>query len=462
MLFDKRATGMAAVARVSRSSPSFFLWLFPSISCFLAVLLGRPWAIYAPDAGLYRLLAAGHRAAVPAPFSARILTPVFAQWLGSITGLGIDNGFLVLGILALLAMLVSMAYLLRFQDASPGILAAIFLLPFWIELFHDYYLPDLLHTAILAALLVCLVSGRVTLAMLLLFPAYLTRESSLLIALCLVWAAWRRVSIRAISVGFLATVGGMLVSRHLVQLGALNVEGVSSGKYMLGKVVWSFFRNIFGLPLWANAMPRTLPGCNPMWRVTLPHWLHFGAMSEIGFCHPSLWGPARLLLAWSGVFGIGPAVATAYIGDITSHRALFGGSWSEQGSTSGEPTSPSAGATIAFRFCVIYGVLTFFLAPLLGASVDRLVDYAWPFYLIALPWVACGLSGVRFPKGSGFWLLLLHLAACWIAWFGFSREKPTAFDLRAGLLTLSLNIIAYFVIKRPFRRPIASAAAAQG
>jgi hypothetical protein len=355
-------------------------------------------------------------------------------------------------------MLLSMTYLLRFREAPAGLFAAIFFMPFWVTFFHDYYLPDLLHAAILTALLMCLVSGRVTLAMLLLFPAYLTRESTLLIALCLAWAAWRRASLRAISAGFLATLAGMILSRHFVQLGALNVEGVSGGKYMLGKFAWGFFRNIFGLPLWADAMPRSLPNCNPMWTIALPHWFRFGAIHQVGFCHPSLWGPARLLLAWFGVFGVGPAIAAAYIGGIASRRAMSGGSWLERRPGSSEVSSGSAGAIIAFRFCVVYGILAFFLAPLLGASVDRLVDYAWPFYFIALPWIVCGLVTAPFPRERGLWLFLLHLTACWIAWIAFSREKPTSFDLRAGLIALALNIVAYIVVKRPIREHIGGTA----
>ena len=66
-------------------------------------------------------------------------------------------------------------------------------MPFWVDIFHDYYLPDLLHAAILAAILLCLLFGHTGLALLLLFPAYLARESTLLVAACLIFACWRRI-----------------------------------------------------------------------------------------------------------------------------------------------------------------------------------------------------------------------------------------------------------------------------
>ncbi len=434
-----------------RSSKPVLLWLFPAASLFLALLLGPGSAILVPDAMVYRRLATGPRASVPAPFSARILGPAAAKWLGQVTGSGVDKGFMILGILSLVAILASMTYLLRSQAVDAGIFAGVFLMPFWLKLFNSFYLPDLLHAAILGALLVCLVSGRMTLAMLLLFPAYLTRESTLLVAICLVWAAWRRISVRAILTGCLATLAGMLVSRHFVQLGAANVRGVGGAQYILGKLVWSFFRNIFGLPLWTNAF--TLPPCNPVWTTALPSWLHFGAVHVIGVCHPSLWGPARVLLAWFGVFGIGPAFAAAYIGATLSRPAMRGDFWLKSASASGESSSRSVGAIIAFRFCVLYGAITFILAPLLGASVDRLAEYAWPFYFVALTWVVSAsiAAHVRFPRGRGLGLLFAHLAASWIAWVGFSREEPTRFYFHTGLVALMLNITAYIVLRRFIR-----------
>src|SRR5271163_3837524 len=191
--------------------------LFPAGCLCFAILLGLPGAIYAPDAGQYRLLALGQRSAVPAPFSARILGPAMAGWLGRVTGLGVDTGFLLLGIICLIALLGLMAGLLWSWRAPLVVSAAIFLMPFWVDIFHDYYLPDLLHAALLAALLLFLLSGYTSLAFLLLFPAYLARESTLLVAGCLVFACWRRIRLRPALVGALAILSAGLISRHYNQ-----------------------------------------------------------------------------------------------------------------------------------------------------------------------------------------------------------------------------------------------------
>ncbi len=397
--------------------------------CF-AILLGLPGAIYAPDAGQYRLLALGQRNAVPAPFSARILGPATAGWLGRVTGLGVDTGFLLLGIVCLVALIVLVAGLLWSWRAPIAIFAGIFLMPFWVDIFHDYYLPDLLHATILAAILLCLFYGHNGLALLLLFPAYLARESTLLLVLCLIFACWRRIPLRTASLGFLAMAAGLLVSRHYAQSGPASVHGLGGGVYILGKLFWSFFKNVLGLPLWSN----TLPECSPVWVTALPHSL--GAIRQVGVCRPSVWGPGRLLLAWFGIFGIGPALAVVLWRRMVP---LLSGQGRDPGLT--------PGMVIVFRLCVVYGVISILMAPLLGASADRLVEYGWPFYFGVLPWFIVASYDLRGLRSA--WIVLLHLLTCWVAWFGFRVQTPSF--LLAGLAVLGLNGVGYALLRRSYR-----------
>jgi hypothetical protein len=394
--------------------------------CF-AILLGLPGAIYAPDAGQYRLLALGQRSAVPTPFSARILGPATAGWLGRVTGLGVDTGFLLLGIVCLVALIGLVAGLLWSWRAPIAIFTGVFLIPFWADIFHDYYLPDLLHATILAAILLCLLYGHNGLALLLLFPAYLARESTLLLALCLLFACWRRIPLRTAGVGFLAMAAGLLVSRHFGQSGPASVHGLGGGAYILGKLFWSFFKNVLGLPLWSN----TLPECSPVWVTALPHSL--GAIREVGVCQPSAWGPGRLLLAWFGIFGIGPALALVLWRRMVP---LFTGKGRDPGLT--------PGMIIVFRFCAVYGVISILMAPLLGASADRLVEYGWPFYFGVLPWFIVAAYDPRGLRSA--WILLLHLLTCWVAWFGFRLQTPSF--LLAGIAVLALNGVGYALLRR--------------
>jgi hypothetical protein len=409
------------------SSRARFLSLLPPAVCLcFAVVLGLPGAAYVPDAAYYRLLALGQRGAVPAPFSARILGPAIAGWLGHFTGLGVDTGFLLLGIVCLVALLALIAGLLWSWRAPTPIFAAIFLMPFWADIFHDYYLPDLLHAAILAAILLCLWFGSTTGALLLLFPAYLARESTLLAALCLIFACWRRVRLRHAVIGVLAVVCAGLVSRHYGQGGPASAHGLGGGAYILGKFLWSFFKNFLGLPLWSN----TLPECGPIWKTALPGGHHLGAITEVGLCGPSIWGPARLLIAWFGIFGIGPSLA------IVLWRKLI--------SPASAIDRRLPGQLIVFRFCLLYGVISILMTPLLGASADRLVEYGWPFYFVLVSWFAAANYDLRGIRAAA--MVLLHLVTCWLAWFGFRGQTPSY--LFAGLGVLALNCVSYAVLTR--------------
>jgi hypothetical protein len=400
--------------------------LLPTGYMWFAMWLGLSGAASAPDAGFYRLLALGQRAAVPAPFSARILGPAIAGWLGRITGLGVDAGFLFLGVLCLVGFFALIEGLLWSWRAPTAIFAAIFLMPFWVDIFHDYYLPDLLHGAILAAILSCFWFGYTAAGMVLLFPAYLARESTLLVALCLLFACWRRVRLHHAVIGALAIVCAGLVSRHYGQGGPASVHGLGGGVYILGKLFWSFFKNVLGLPLWSN----TLPECNPIWNKALPGARHFGAIREVGLCQPSLWGPARLLMAWFGIFGIGPSLALAL--------------WRKMISPPRATDLRFPGQPIVFRFCLLYGIISILMTPLLGASADRLVEYGWPFYFVVLPWFVAAtydLSGL-----PTYAMVLLHLLTCWLAWFGFREQTPGY--LFTGLAVLGLNGVNYVLLSR--------------
>lgn len=419
-----RAQGVPGAAGVDRASllPKRLLFLlFPAGCLFLAIQLGLQGATYAPDAANYRLLALGQSAAVPAPFSARILGPAVAGWLGRVTGRGVDDGFLLLGILCLIAMLALIAGLLWSWRAPAAMFAAIFLMPFWVDLFHDYYLPDLLHATLLAALLACLLFGQTGYALLLLFPAYLARESTILIAVCLIFACWRRIRLRTALIGLLATVSGALVSAHYGHAGPTSIHGLGGGSYILGKLVWSFFKNVLGLPLWSN----TLPECNPIWVRALPQPV--GAIRLVGLCSPSVWGPARLLLAWFGIFGIAPAFA------VTLGRKMFLGAREREN---------TPGLDMVLRFCVVYGSISILMTPLLGASVDRLVGYGWPFCFVALPWFVSRFFNVRGVRVAG--IVALHLTTCWVAWYGFRQQSY----LFAGIAVLALNGVGYTMVRR--------------
>lgn len=417
-------------------------WLIPLAGFSLALLVGIRGASGVADGEYYRMLAAGEHRAVPTPFSVRVLGPAIAGWLGRVTGIGADHGFLVLSILSLATLLACLALLLRRWRVGAGLLAAIFLMPFWTGLFHDYFLPDLLHAALLGGMLLCLARGQYLLAMLLLFPEYLARDATLLVAVCLAIAAWRRIPFRTLTLGAVAAIAGLVASQHFGRLGAPSIDGLRGGAYLAGKVVWFLFRNLFGITLWTN----TRPLCTPVWTMALPQGMHLGAIRLIGVCQPSLYGPTRTLLAGAGIFGIGPAIALFY--------------WRPLVRCGGDAASLSRrdGLSIVLRFSLIYGFISLLSAPILAASIDRLVSYAWPLFLIALPAAIAAHPEPLQPRWG--WLLGAHLLISWITWRAFLIQTPGPYVLVAGLAALAVNIAVYMGIRRNLRPVGAEFAAA--
>jgi hypothetical protein len=103
------------------------------------------------------------------------------------------------------------------------------------------------------------------------------------------------------------------------------------------------------------------------------------------------------------------------------------------------------GFSVAYRFSVLYGTITFLIAPLLGASTDRLVEYAWPLFLVALPWLLAQTAQLSGWKAAT--IFCLHLAASWGAWFAFRSYDTTAVFV-AGVVALVFNCVAYFLLRR--------------
>ena len=137
------------------------------------------------------------------------------------------------------------------------------------------------------------------------------------------------------------------------------------------------------------------------------------------------------MLAWFGIFGIGPALAFVLRRQIVSPA----------------PQRVTPGLSIVLRFCVVYGGISILITPLLGASADRLVAYGWPFYFVALPWFVFR-ANVKLGAQRSVVILLLHLLTCWLAWFGFRQQTPGF--LFAGLTVLVLNGLCYGLVKRSY------------
>jgi hypothetical protein len=210
----------------------------------------------------------------------------------------------------------------------------------------------------------------------------LSRESTSLTLVCFLVAAWpamerRRWLVAAVAV-VAALVGSVVVAKLAVG-SRPNVEHLPQTVYMFAKLPWNFLRNVVGVMPWSDANPEL---CKvPVWSVPL----HFGPVHALGVCGFSF---MQQLLALEGTltnFGLLPLLAVVVwwrSGVLRSRRGH--------------------GRSALLRFALLYGGVSFVLAPLLGAGFVHLMQYAWPLFLVGLPGLFYELPPLAMTAGRGW------------------------------------------------------------
>jgi hypothetical protein len=91
------------------------------------------------------------------------------------------------------------------------------------------------------------------------------------------------------------------------------------------------------------------------------------------------------------------------------------------------------------RFTLIYGVISFLLAPLLGESLTRLYGYSWPLFLVALP-LLLGVSRANFSSAwAAVAFVALHVVLSWSTAF--------LYPLRLLIAGMAAWICGWFLLR---------------
>lgn len=388
--------------------PLFSWFLFVICSATLAVLAGISLGqvFTQPDVDWYVKIAQGNTASVLQPFAFRQLAPLVCRAIAALFHISIESAFLAEGILALLATLSLTCFLLLRAGATPLFLAAIGGLAFWAQLFNGLALPDLWFAALLSIFLVLLSQERLLLAALMLFPLYLSRESTVLVLVCFLIAGWRRMRVLEYVVALVSSFAGMRMIKFFTSGGLSNREHLDPNLYMAGKIPWNFAKNILGLPLWNDLNQANCAA--PRWQMNL----HLGGIHTIGVCsfQPEL--PAWTLRLGLSCFGLLPLLLF-YV-------------WRRRRSLRID--------NFLLRFCILYGAISFALAPMLGSAVARLFAYAWPLFIVAVPILV--IRHLTLPPRAALALLSLHLAVSWSAVVDHFSNLPLPQELLL-LLTIA-------------------------
>ena len=346
-------------------------------------------AILQSDVEWYRLLALGQKSVVMRPFADRVLAPALVRGFSHVSGISIDSGFLLLGIAnCWIFLCIVLQPLLR--NINTWLLAAsVLLLPFWSTVFNDYYLPDLMHAALLAIYFFLLRRRNWAASAALLFLLFTARESTMLLAVIAVPVLWRTIGRKTGMMHLLAAAAGMVVSSMAGRGGLPNAHGLNGPLYLLGKVPWNLSQNVLGIFLWSN----TEPVHTPTHIFYLPHWLHLGGIHAIGFGAMNSQLPLINMLFLMTAFGLAPCILLL-LTRRSSLRSLF---------PRDEPF---------LSICLLYGAASFLMTPALGTGVSRLAGYAWPLFFIYLPEMLA--RHWRWRPTPAIVILLLHLAVAWI------------------------------------------------
>ena len=228
------------------------------------------------DSIAYRAMALGRFGEVPGSICGRILHPAVVRFISWATKLNIDQAFFTVALVTLAVLIVSVAWILK-QTTGFGV----FVLPLLFtpvlveEMFGLYYCQDLFYAALICCFFVALLKRRKWLALSLLFPLFLTRESTVLLAA--VWAvlAWCESDLPLVGACIGVTLAGWGVSRAFAALGQPNVHHTNELLFLGLKPAYDSLRNLLGVVIVPEEM-RGRPGftCTAAAIIHLPWHLY--------------------------------------------------------------------------------------------------------------------------------------------------------------------------------------------
>jgi hypothetical protein len=369
-----------------------------------------------PDSSQYEAMAAGRT--VMKPFAFRVLEPAAVRLFAAATGRSTAEGFLVVGLVSGWVLLCGVLYPVL-ERRHTGLIILLVLLPFWLRNFNDYFLPDLMHAALCMVYLMFLQKRWWGWASVMLPVMFLTRESTILLAVIAVPALWWLAGRRAGLMQLAGVVTGLAASKFAARHAMGNQHNINDTLYLLGKIPWNLSRNVFGITLWTNTLP-VLPPIR-VWNV--PHWIHLGGIHQIGYSAFDWTYQLSTSVQLLTSFGLGTCVVLCLVLRTPLRRLL----------PRDEP-----------YLCVaaIYGVIAFLIAPVLGAALTRLFDYGWPLFLVYLPAVMPRIWR-NWPVWTLSVLVGLHLISAWLrsigeTYFHFGLGYEFAALLGCNLLALWL------------------------
>ena len=369
------------------------------------------------DSEWYIKIAEGKIGEVMHPFSSRFLYPLIAGVLDVYVFHDITAAFFVLAAFSLVLFFVMNAVVLKKALQWPILLIPLFALPYFSEMLREFFVLDIFYLFLTALFFLLLFYDREKLSLVVLFLLFLTRESTILLALVLIIAGIFRSKKLFSAATAVVTMLSLYVINIVGAVGTPNMHNLSPVVHTFFKLPYNFLANALGIRLWVNGYHF----CAPVFTVPLPSFSFLGNMREIGFCNFDISFPIGTTIILLTVFGILPLL-------------LFSIFWKKR-------TRILQQIPFWLLIALGYGVLHYFIGVPAGTGVLRIVGYGWPAFLLAVPFLMR-----RFFAIDGVSVFRLSLIQLFVAWFPLFIFGSSNYMGSSGSALWSLVLILLVVL----------------
>lgn len=399
--------------------------------CISVLIIGFTWnnlPFFEADSHWYISLAEGASQNVIKPFSTRILQPYTVGGLSILINIDLNTSFLIVGVITLIILVLTSTLLLKLISHSSLVVFSFLFTPFLFSLFKDYFVPDLFFAALLGVFFFLLSRNWIWQSLPILFLLALTRESFLVLAICLViFFLFKKKHYPYIISVILVSFAGIGITSLAGNQGQPNLHNASQFVYLGLKIPFNILSNFFGIQLWSNTLAlQSNSGFihPPLMTFQVPAWLHLGSITSVGIYGFNILKPLNMLSAFFTLFGLAPGI---YILTFMKTRLKH-----------------FQNLPLWLAIAILYGLLSFILGTMTGASVDRLMSYGWPAFLFGVPYL---LNKLFVAEKKSFYLLLIFQVV--ISWLPvILKVIPNAIFSLLGVIVISVFLYGIVLWKQ--------------
>jgi hypothetical protein len=376
------------------------------------------------DAPHYITLAEQGPMTVQRPHSTRILPSHIVHLLHFM--MNTHKAFLLLGILSLVIFNFNVICLIRMINYPFIVIFFIVFNPLVQFYFIQYYIPDLFYNALLSSLLLLSVSGFYFLSSIIMILLYLTRETTIILSIIIIAILYYNNKRKELYYYLIATLLGIFGLLVVKQFAGPNIWGLAEPVYLIIRIPYHTFQNIFGIPLVTNAIPY----CKPILNIELPKLMQLGKIKSVGICS---WNYEHLLFVISttlSVFSIGPLLL---IMQIYKKYIKCDNLW--------------------ILIISYYGLTMFIASFFISVDIKRVIGYGWPLFWVAIPFM-----GYRIYHEHLFalWPLLIYyindnwanyIISLLLSYFNMNNSR-----ICISIITIIICVIFYYMSFKYIRR----------